>query len=321
MEFLASLLPLSAYELRNLVALMGIYAILAISLNVICGMTGLLQLGHAGFFAVGAYVAGLIAMYAYYPALREGNLVLLCIPAAMVAAALCALVIGVPCLRLRGDYLAIATLGFGEIIRLVFSNLEFPGSALTNDRPFGGPTGIRFPDTVEYAAYTESWLLIWVFVAVTYIVLRNIKDSAAGRALMCIREDEIAARAMGIHVPQYKVLAFVLSAAFAGMAGALFFHHTLAINPNNFNLLKSIEVLLMVVLGGLGSLSGALIAAVLLTALPQVMMQLGFGEYRQLAFALLLVILIRLVPDGILGLNELPGWLQRKPATDREGRP
>jgi branched-chain amino acid transport system permease protein len=320
-------------ELEPILGQVGILAILALSLNLMCGVTGLLQLGHAGFFAVGAYAAGLYAIHFTAPALGWLNFA----PGAalaMLAAAAFALLIGVPCLRLRGDYLAIATLGFGEIVRLVLTNLEFGGGRMFPGERIGGPTGIaftEFPGEVwtgwsEYSArYAQLWT-IWLFVAVTYGVLVNLKRSSFGRAFMCIREDEIAARSMGIHVAGYKILAFLLSAAFAGLAGALFFHQQLLINPSNFTLLKSIEVLLMVVLGGMGSLLGSACGAVLLGLLPHLLRHVDLShvgwlplalrrplsEYNMILYALLLILLIRLMPNGILGMNETPAWLRRR---------
>jgi branched-chain amino acid transport system permease protein len=310
---------ISWIELEPLVCQIGILAILAMSLNVICGMTGLLQLGHAGFYAAGAYAAGLAAIYATFPGLGPGNFALGAAAAVLVAVAF-SLLIGVPCLRLRGDYLAIATLGFAEILRLTLNNLTFPRGAMFADRQesLGGPTGIGFteapgklwPAYPDYSAGYARWWFIWLVALAVYVLLRNVKFSRVGRACLCIREDEIAARTMGINVPGYKLLAFMLSAACAGLAGALFFHYRLRITPNDFQLMTSIEVLLMVVLGGMGSISGSLIAAVLLGALPTVLSHIHpeLSQYRQILYAALLVVLIRLAPDGLLGQYETPGW-------------
>lgn len=308
---------MSWIELEPLLCMIGIYALLAVSLNVICGMTGLLQLGHAGFFAAGAYAAGLVAIYATVPEVGWLNFVIGA-AAAMLAAGVFSVIIGVPCLRLRGDYLAIATLGFGEIMRLALINLQLPGGKMHAGAEIGGPTGISFTDSPEtlwpahpgYDAKFATWWIIWLTVAATYVVLLNVKRSRAGRAFMCIREDEIAARAMGINVPQFKLTAFLLSATFAGLAGALFFHHRLRINPNDFQLMTSISVLLMVVLGGMGSLSGSILAAVVLGFMDQLLRHVRLGEYHQILYASMLIVLIRLVPDGLLGRNEVPGWLR-----------
>ena len=324
-------------ELEPILCQVGILAILAVSLNVICGVTGLLQLGHAGFYAAGAYAAGLYAIYFTVPSLGWLNF-LPGMLAAVVVAMLLALIVGIPCLRLRGDYLAIVTLAFGEIVRLLLTNMEFPGGKMFAGERIGGPTGIAFtecpgdlwPRFPEYSAdYSRLWI-VWLAVLLTYVVLRNIKHSSVGRAFMCIREDEVAARAMGIHVPRYKITAFVLSAAFAGLAGSLFFHLQLRVSPSNFTLLKSIEVLLVVVLGGMGSLLGSVCGAVVLGLLPYLMRHIDFSgagwlpnamrrplsEYNMILYALLLIVLIRLMPEGILGMHETPRWMRRR----RRGR-
>lgn len=315
---------MSLVELIPLLAQIGIYAILAMSLNQISGMTGLLQLGHAGFFAVGAYAAGLTAIYSTFPALGAGNLVIGA-AAAMLAAVLFALVIGLPCLRLRGDYFAIATLGFAEIVRLLLTNLQFPGCAMTGGETFGGPTGIAFtefpgdlwPQHPDYSAQYAGPVVIWICAGAVFLLLVALKGSAFGRALMCIREDEVAARAMGVHVPRFKLLAFLQSAALAGLAGALFFHSQLRISPSNFTMLWSITFLLMVVLGGLGSFAGSLFGAVVLGFLPALLRHVNvagvqLGEYHQILYAVLLIVLIRLAPDGLFGMHEWPAWLRRR---------
>ncbi|MBA4386741.1 MAG: branched-chain amino acid ABC transporter permease [Verrucomicrobia bacterium] len=324
-------MTISWTELEPILCQVGILAILAVSLNVVCGLTGLLQLGHAGFFAIGAYVAGLYSIYFTVPELGWLNFVIGA-SAGMTAAMVFALVVGFPCLGLRGDYLAIVTLGFGEIVRLLLTNIEFPGGKMFPGETIGGPTGIAFtespgsvwPASPGYSAeYGKLWM-IWLLVLVTYVVLLNIKRSSIGRALMCIREDEIVARTMGVQVPRYKITAFLISAAFAGLAGALFFHQQLRIAPGNFSLLKSIEVLLIVVLGGMGSLLGSICAAFVLGLLPFILrhidlsavawlpsvMQKPLSEYNMLLYALLLIVLIRLMPDGIMGMGELPAWFR-----------
>lgn len=289
----------------DILSRIGIYAILAMSLNVICGLTGLLQLGHAGFFALGAYTAGLTTIYTFDPAWGYGNYALGVSGAVMVTAVF-AVVIGMPCLRLRGDYLAIATLGFGEIVRLVLTNVEFPGCDFTDGERFGGATGIELP----WEANFGSCWFIWLHVVVVYLFFLNCKQSAIGRALLAIREDELTARSMGVNPARYKMFAFMVSAMIAGVAGALFAYFQHSLSPNDFTLMRTIEVLLMVVLGGLGSFSGSLLAAVILVGLPEL---IGFApavggirlaEHRQIIFAAALILLIRLVPDGLMGMRE-----------------
>jgi len=324
------LLGISPVEMQAAAAAVGIYAIMAVSLNMMCGMTGLLQLGHAGFFGIGAYAAGLVSIYATFPELGFGNL-FIGIAAAMACGALASLAVGIPCLRLRGDYLAIATLGFGEIARLTLANCGFPGGRMFPGESIGGPTGIAFtefpadvwPKYPDYSAGYSSWLVIWIFAIAVWLLLLNVKRSAFGRAMMCVREDEIAAQSVGVNVARYKILSFVLSASFAGLAGALFFHKDLRVSPGNCSMLDSIEVLLMVVLGGLGSLTGSLFGAVILGLTPFVLRHLQMGEYKQLIYSVLLVLVVRLIPDGLFGMGETPPWLPRlfgrKAASEMEG--
>ena len=312
---------MSFIEIQSALGQIGILAILALSLNVICGLTGLLQLGQAGFYAIGAYAAGLTAIYFTIPELGFLNF-FICAAVGMTAAGIASIIIGLPCLRLRGDYLAIATLGFGEITRLVLVNLQFPGGKMFPGETIGGATGIKFtefpgdiwPKFPDYSANFAKWWVIWIFAAIVWILLVNIKRSSFGRAMMCIREDEIAAQAMGINLSKYKMTAFIVSAVTAGFAGALFFHMELGIAPGKFNLLCSIEILLMIVLGGLGSFSGAVSGAIVLGITPYILRHIeicGYrlGEYQQLIYALLLIVLIRLAPNGIFGMKEKPDWL------------
>jgi branched-chain amino acid transport system permease protein len=330
---------MSWIELQTVLCYLGILSLLAMSLNLMCGVTGLLQLGHAGFFAIGAYSAGLYAIYCTIPQLGWFNF----IPGAIVAIVVTitfAFLIGIPSLKLRGDYFAVVTLGFGEIVRLLLTSIEFPGGKMFPGEKIGGPTGISFtesPSTLwqnypEFSAEYATIGVIWLAVIFTYIFLVNLKKSAIGRAMMCIREDEIVAQTMGINVPQYKILSFVISAGLAGFAGALFFHYQLRINPSNFSLLKSIEVLLIVVLGGLGSFFGSICASVVLGFLPYLLrhvdlsnvaclpgiMRKSLSEYNMIIYALLLIFLIRVVPSGILGMHELPAFCDRKQVRNKK---
>lgn len=314
---LASFIP-SAVEAEGALASIGIYAMLAISINMVCGMTGMLQLGHAGFVAAGAYAAGLASIYFTFPQLGVLNFFVSLSAAALCGVAL-SLLLGIPCLRLRGDYLAIATLGFGEMVRLALSNVSLPGGRMYPGETIGGPTGIAFieypgdlwPDFPNYsAAFSKCWV-IWLFVLGTWLLMLNIKRSSFGRAMMCIREDEIAAQSVGMQAAKFKMLAFAISAAVAALAGALCFHRDLQVAPSNFSLLLSIEVLLMAVLGGLGSMTGSLFGAVFLGLTPFVLLHFQLGEYRQLIYAALLIFIVRLLPDGLFGANECPAWLRR----------
>lgn len=352
----------------ELINLMGIYVILALSLNMICGMTGLLQLGHAGFFAVGAYTAGLISIYWLHADWGYMNFVLTA-GGAMLMAAIFSLIIGIPCLRLNGDYLAIATLGFGEMVRISLDNITFPGCSYTGGEAFGGATGIELPEAADYvhtfwnnpmgngpfhafferlqtcpfdnAFAADVWELIlncwfiWLFVLISFVLLVNLKRSALGRAFLAIREDEIAARVMGVNLPRYKMLAFIFSAMFAGLAGALYAHMQTTLAPSEFTLMQTIMVLLMVVLGGLGSFTGSAVAAVILVGLPELLRllpsflsrigmetSLDLAKYQQILFALLLILLVRWAPHGLFGMREIDELLfrRRQSSTPDEGK-
>ncbi|MFA0765277.1 MAG: hypothetical protein BDTLLHRC_000230 [Candidatus Fervidibacter sp.] len=302
--FAAQLDPYAFYLLR----LIGINLILAVSLNLIMGFTGQFSLGHAGFMAVGAYAAAATSKWlvAHSPALAHSpvwqSLVFLGVTVlGGLAAALAGLIVGLPTLRLRGDYLAIATLGFGEIIRVTFVNLEVVGGArgLTDIPPLG------------VTPLTSHFLWIALWAAVTLWVIYRIVRCTRGIAFQAIREDELAAGCVGINTTYYKVLAFVLGAFFAGVAGALFAHDPdqRYINPDTFKFMKSIEAVVMVIVGGMGSLTGSVMAASVLTVLPETLRSIG--EYRMVLYALLLIALMLTRPQGLLGGWEL-SWRRRE---------
>ena len=259
----------------------GIYALLAVSLNVATGYLGQLPLGHAGFMAVGAYTAALI-----WKALPGKSLgvILLGLLAAGLLAAVFGVVIGIPALRLKGDYLAIITLGFGEIIRVLIINL--PGVT-------GGTPGLmNIPKH-------SSFLVVYATVILSCALIHTLMKSRHGRAILAIRENEIAAEASGVNTTFYKVLAFTVSAFFAGVAGALYAGYTGILTPGNFTFMTSINILVMVVLGGLGSMAGSIIAAGILTALPLALQ--SFNKYRMVIYALLLIVVMIFKPSGLLG--------------------
>lgn len=304
----------------NLASLVGVNVILAVSLNIVNGMTGQFSIGHAGFMAVGAYIAAKFSLLTSDLALSNAlpvwlNDQLMFIMALLlggVMAAICGFVVGLPSLRLKGDYLAIVTLGFGEIIRVVVQNSEFFGRAL-------GLSGIP---------QRSSVFMIWFWVFLTVLVARRIADSSHGRSLAAIREDEIAAEAMGVNTTAYKVRAFVISAFFAGIAGALF-SHVFTINPASFTFVRSVEIVVMIVAGGLGSTTGAVVAAVALTLLPEAMRS-AFNQFagesvagkvdqvRMPIYGVLLVLIMLLRPQGLFGTKEI--WHRRKqPQKSPEG--
>jgi branched-chain amino acid transport system permease protein len=298
---------LNPYVFRVLL-LCGINIILAVSLNLVNGFTGQFSIGHAGFMAVGAYasavfslqvgrpwVAGLEAAGVPAP-LAQGAALLVALLIGGSLAAVAGYLVGLPSLRLRGDYLAIVTLGFGEIIRVVIQNLDITGRAL-------GLSGI--PGWVNF---------FWVaLVALAVIVLSlNLARSTHGRALFAIRDDEVAAEALGVNTTVYKVFAFVIGAFFAGVAGGLSVHLLSVASPDSFTFLRSIEVIAMVVLGGLGSVSGAVLAAVVLTLLPEVLRPVQ--QFRMVIYSLMLIVLMVTRPQGLLGSHELSLPWRRRPA-------
>ncbi len=268
--------------LQATLATICINIILAVSLNLITGFTGLFSLGHAGFMSIGAYVCAIITLR--MPTVPG---FLLGVASGAVAAALVGCLVGLPTLRLRGDYLAIATLGMSEIIRIVFLNLKITNGA-------AGLQGI--PQFV-------NWVWLFIFTAGTLIIISNFIKSSHGRACISIREDEIAAEAMGINTTKYKVISFTVGAFFAGIAGALYASYFYFLSPDTFGFSKSIDILVIVVFGGLGSISGSLISAVLL-ALISTYLQ-SFSEIRMILYALLLIIIMIFRPGGIMGSKEV----------------
>jgi len=272
----------------------GVNIVLAVSLNVVNGFTGQFSLGHAGFMAVGAYTAAKISVALtgldlpfVSTAVSDQIGFAIALLASMVTAALAGILVGMPSLRLRGDYLAIVTLGFGEIIRSVIENMKFLGQAT-------GLSGLP--------ARTN---LVWVGVSAiaTVVMARRLAVSTQGRALFAIREDEVAAEAMGVDTTGYKVRAFVISAAYAGLAGALISHAILLATPRMFTFIRSIEVVVMVVLGGLGSITGSILAAFVLTIALELLRE--FQSFRMVAYAILLIVLMLTRPQGIFGHREI----------------
>ncbi|MGB4503345.1 MAG: branched-chain amino acid ABC transporter permease [Syntrophaceticus sp.] len=270
---------ISGYWVTNLY-LMGINIILASSLNLINGFTGEFSLGHAGFMAVGAYAGGIITTNLGLP-------FPLAIVAGMLAAAVAGVLVGLPTLRLRGDYLAIATLGFGEIVRVVLMNIDYVGGA-------SGLKGI--PEVV-------NWPLIFVSVVLSLLLIKNFICSSHGRACLAVRENDLAAQMMGINITYYKVLAFVIGAALAGLAGVLYAHYYSIIQPKEFSFLLTFDVLVMVMVGGLGSLTGSVVGAVLLTTVSAFLQ--AIPELRMVLYALLLITSAVFRPQGLLGEKEI----------------
>ena len=261
----------------------AISIILAVSLSLVVGFLGELSLGHAGFMCVGAYLGGKVAAL-LEPALGNGPLTfLIALLAGAAVAAVCGIIIGIPALRLRGDYLAIVTLAFGEIVKSLFQN--------TSDETFGGALGLDTP------RYDKQYLFIFAFILVliTLAVVQNFIRSKHGRAVTAIRDNEIAARATGINVTKYKLLAFTLSATFAGVAGVLYSFSNYTVQSAKFGYNYSIEILVMVVLGGMGSINGSIVAATLITFLNTKLATILTGDLavlQNLLYALILIVIV-----------------------------
>jgi branched-chain amino acid transport system permease protein len=262
----------------------GINIILAVSLNLINGHTGQFSLGHAGFMAVGGYTAASItlALSKQLPSMAAVPvLFVLALLVGGLMAALVGLAVGVPSLRLKGDYLAIVTLGFGEIIRVIFQNMESVGAA-------SGLKGIP-----EFTNFFWAWSL----AAVTVYVIASLVNSTYGRGFIAVHDDEVAASAMGVNPTRYKVTAFVIGAFFSGVAGGLYAHHKQFLSPTGFDFLKSIDIVVMVILGGMGRTAGVILAAIVLTLLPEFLR--AFADYRMIIYSLLIVGLMMARPQGL----------------------
>lgn len=261
----------------------SISIILAVSLSVVVGFLGELSLGHAGFMCVGAYIGGKVAVILEQSLGNSFPNLLLCTLVGGVVAAVCGVIIGIPALRLRGDYLAIVTLAFGEIVRSIFLN--------SSPESFGGTLGLNTP------RFDKKYLFVFgfVMVLVTLFVIQNFIRSKHGRAVTAIRDNEIAARATGINVTKYKLLAFIISAFFAGVAGVLYSFSNYSVQSFNFDYNYSIEILVMVVLGGMGNINGAIISATLITYLNTKLATVLTGDLavlQNLIYALILIIIV-----------------------------
>ena len=288
------------YILR-IVILVGLNVILATSLNLINGITGQFSLGHAGFMALGAYVTG-SAMAHFHPSGAAGSgLLLLLLLIGGLVAAVAGLVVGIPALRLTGDYLAIATLGFGEIIFIIINATDHIG-------PFdiGGASGLH--------AIPIRTNFFWTYTAaiICVVCVWRLAYSTKGLAFRAVREDEIAAAAMGVDTTYYKVMAFVIGAFFAGVAGGLLATYDGNLAPESFRFMRSIEIVVMVVLGGSGSITGCILAAIVLTLAPELLR--FFSEWRMVIYSLVLIITMLVRPEGLLGSREI-WWTKRRQKT------
>ena len=307
-----------------------LYVLLALGLNIVVGYAGLLDLGYVAFYAVGAYIFALLASphladnFAFVAAMFPEGLHIslwLVIPLALVVAACTGVLLGIPVLKLRGDYLAIVTLGFGEIIRIFLNNLDHPINVTNGPKGIGQIDsvklfGINFGKTLEVFGYdinsvTLYYYLFLVLVLITIVICYRLQDSRIGRAWMAIREDEIAAKGMGINTRNMKLLAFGMGASFGGVSGAMFGAFQGFVSPESFSLMESVMIVSMVVLGGIGHIPGVILGAVLLSALPEVLRyvagplqamtdgRLDSAILRQLLIALAMIIIMLLRPRGL----------------------
>jgi len=281
--------------LLHVFVICGIYSILTLSLNLVVGYTGLVSLGHAAFFSIGAYISALLA-------LNLGISPWIGLMAGACGAAVFGVIIGMPSLRLKGDYLALATFGAGMIVYSIAKNWV----PLTR-----GPMGLPgIPGFSVFGFSLEStWLyliLVIVFTLVTVFVLQRLVGGAYGRVLRSIREDEIASETLGKYVAKYKLQVFVVGAFFAGIAGSLYAHYITFIDPSSFTVMESITILLMVIFGGMGSIKGSLVGAIMLVMFPEILRFLGMpssiaAPTRQMIYGLLLVVFMIKRPQGLLG--------------------
>jgi branched-chain amino acid transport system permease protein len=322
-----------------------LYVLLALGLNIVVGYAGLLDLGYVAFYAIGAYLFGLLASphltdnFAWIAAAFPQGLHLplwIVIPAAAALAGLFGVLLGAPTLKLRGDYLAIVTLGFGEIIRVFLNNLDQPVN-ITN-----GPKGLNQIDSIhffnqnlgrpveilgfEVASVSLYYYLFLGLVLFSVLICYRLERSRIGRAWMAIREDEIAAKAMGINTRNLKLLAFGMGATFGGVSGSMFAAFQNFVSPESFSLMESVMIVAMVVLGGIGHLPGVILGAVLLSALPEVLRyvagplqqmtdgRLDSAILRQLLIALAMIIVMLMRPRGLWPTPDHGKSLQQKPA-------
>lgn len=306
-------LALDAFVQLIMIYLM-INIVFGMSLNLVNGFTGQFSLGHAGFMAVGAYSSAYVS--SLLPALNSGPSSLVIYPLLALVGGLFAAaagwLVGQPSLRLRGDYLAIVTLGFGEIIRVVVLN----SSALGGARGFFGIPG---PQDFTFAGFTvsrffQNYVSCVIWCLICFFTLWRIMRSAQGRAFLSVREDEIAAESLGINTTQAKVRAFVLSSFFAGVAGSMFAHYASYLNPASFGFNRSIEAVIIVVLGGMGSISGSILAAVFVTLMPELLrplQQITGVDLRMVIYSLSLIVLMIVRPQGLFGSEELTDRIKR----------
>lgn len=283
--------------IQLIVLFAAVNCLLSMSLNLVNGYTGQFSLGHAGFMAIGAYFTAYASTkWNFMPeSLRFVEFFLFALGAGLMAA-VAGFLVGLPSLRLKGDYLAIVTLGFGEIIRVTLLNMDF----------LGGPRGYSGIPSFGSFIYSFSFASVWLLIC--FFTIWRVMHSTYGRGFLSVREDEIAAESMGINTTRMKVRAFVMSSFFAGVAGALYAHFTNFISPSSFTFLQSVNAVIMVVLGGMGSMTGSIVAAILITALPEALrplQDLTGVDLRMVIYSLTLILVMILRPQGLFGDREI----------------
>ncbi|MCB6366760.1 branched-chain amino acid ABC transporter permease [Intestinibacillus massiliensis] len=296
----------SSYILR-IMTICFMYVMIALSLNLLTGFLGLMTLGHAAFWGIGAYTAALIAT-------RAGLGMGACMVAAAIVAGVFSLLLGGAALKLKGYFLTIVTLGFCEIIRLV----EMNWTGLTRG-PLGIP-GIPSPNFfgIDLSSNTQIYFVMLVLVILSALVIYSIVHSRIGTAIMAIREDDLAAQAMGVNVFKYKIMVFIISSMIVGVAGAFYAHYINYIDPTSFTTAASTDMLVMAIFGGLGSIPGTILGASILTIIPETIRALGM--YRNLFYGILIVVLMMVKPDGILG-NVNFKYLKQRALSRRAAEP
>lgn len=305
---ISALVTFGLNDYLQLIALyIAVNVILAVSLNLVNGFCGQFSLGHAGFMALGAYMSAALSLQfrPFSGPLDILNFMIYALWGGMIAG-IAGFVVGLPSLRLKGDYLAIVTLGFGEIIRVIFLNTESLGGA----RGLFGIIGPQAIDlgVVQISSFSINCWLAYLWTAITVVVIWRWTRSSTGRAFLSVREDELAATCMGVNATRTKVLAFVISSFFAGLAGSVYAHSQNYLSPATFQFMRSIDVVIMVVLGGMGSISGSVIAAIIVTILPEALrplQQLLGIDIRMIVYSLMLIFLMILRPQGLFGANEI----------------
>jgi branched-chain amino acid transport system permease protein len=292
----------------QIIIYIGINVILASSLNLINGFAGQFSLGHAGFMALGAYTSAVItsSLHVSPGTMVSYPLFALALICGGLVASVFGLLVGIPSLRLKGDYLAITTLGLGEIIRVIIQSLDFLGAAR-------GFTGI---------AKLADFFWVYAVVAIVIFTIANLVRSTYGKGFLAVRDDEIAAEAVGVDATRYKIIAFITGAFFAGIAGGLYAHFVTYINPSQFGFLRSFEIVVMVVVGGMGNIAGVILAAAVLTILPEALRSVA--QYRMVIYALLLVVIMISRPQGLFGQrldwSRVWRWVSRRPSPPVEGK-